>query len=326
MNTLACLMKETSGLTFEPYFAGGLVDEKGRYRWDPTPDFPFAITLLCFSKRQAERPLTWHEYLELFIPLDSHCRFRVGANVVDLRAGDVLVMDNLKLHVVLDFAEPRLRAIVIRFLPDFVYGFGSFSIDHLFCMPFYHQIQDQSHVLRRTDAATPHVHAALSQLLKCYFDKVGLPYSRAGTKAFFLEVLYHIARHFHVSEVLHSEYLRQQQLSLQLRKLFDYTSRHAAEKITVDQAAAIVGMSRNCFMKAVKAVAGMTWVDYVNQVRLNNGAQLLRETRLSIAEISTRVGFTDQSYFDRRFKERFAQTPLRFRTGALREGHRHADR
>ena len=78
MNTLACLMKETSGLTFEPYFAGGLVDEKGRYRWDPTPDFPFAITLLCFSKRQAERPLTWHEYLELFIPLDSHCRFQLS--------------------------------------------------------------------------------------------------------------------------------------------------------------------------------------------------------------------------------------------------------
>ena len=82
--------------------------------WDPAPDFPFAIKLLHFSRRQEERPLAWHECLELFIPLGSQCRLRVGDSVLNLGRGDVLVMDNLKLHCVLDFPEPQLRAIVIR--------------------------------------------------------------------------------------------------------------------------------------------------------------------------------------------------------------------
>ena len=110
----------------------------------------------------------------------------------------------------------------------------------------------------------------------------------------------------------------------QLQKLFYYTSRNSAEKISVEQAAAIAGMSRNSFLRAFKAVAGMTWVDYLNHVRLIEGAHLLKETSLPIAEIAARVGYADQSYFDRRFKERFGQTPLCFRRTALPSGHRRA--
>jgi hypothetical protein len=39
------------------------------------------------------------------------------------------------------------------------------------------------------------------------------------------------------------------------------------------------------------------------------GTKLLRDHSLSIAEFSNRVGFTDQSYFDKRFKEYFGKSP-----------------
>ena len=48
-------------------------------------------------------------------------------------------------------------------------------------------------------------------------------------------------------------------------------------------------MSRNYFLDAFKAVTGLTWVQYFNQVRLTNGAHLLSETFLPIAEIAARV-------------------------------------
>jgi AraC-like DNA-binding protein len=322
VKTLTSLLKATSGRPFETFTGAGLVDKEGRYKWEPGIDVPFAVKLFCFSTRQPERPLAWHDYLELFIPLESRCRLRVGQNIVLLQGGDVLVMDNLKLHVVLDFPGSRLRAIVIRFLPGFIYSLGSFSIDYVFCAPFYHQTEGRPHVLRRTDASAALVHASLAQLLKCYFDKAGLPYSQAGAKVFFLETLYHLARRFQVSGALHSEYLRNQQRSTQIQKLLAYASGHSAEKISVEQAAAIAGMSRNSFLRSFKTVAGMTWVDYLNHVRLTEGAHLIKETNLSIAEIAASVGYSDQSYFDRRFKQRFGQTPLRFRATAPLASHR----
>jgi AraC-like DNA-binding protein len=41
--------------------------------------------------------------------------------------------------------------------------------------------------------------------------------------------------------------------------------------------------------------------------------RLLKGSSLTIAEVASEVGFTDQSYFDRRFKKAFQRTPRDFR-------------
>jgi AraC-like DNA-binding protein len=102
---------------------------------------------------------------------------------------------------------------------------------------------------------------------------------------------------------------------MRLKALFEHVREHYAERLTVAQAAHMVGMSQPQFMKTFKKVAGMTLVAYLNHVRLANGSRLLRETDLTIAEIATDVGFSDQSYFDKRFKRAFGRTPREFRAG-----------
>ena len=47
--------------------------------------------------------------------------------------------------------------------------------------------------------------------------------------------------------------------------------------------------------------------------RLANAVPLLKDTSLSIKEVANQVGFSDQSYFDRRFKSTFDRTPRSFR-------------
>ena len=57
----------------------------------------------------------------------------------------------------------------------------------------------------------------------------------------------------------------------------------------------------------------MTFVAHVTRVRINNALQLLRETDLTIAEIAAKTGFSDQSYFDRRFRQAFGKSPREWR-------------
>ena len=112
--------------------------------------------------------------------------------------------------------------------------------------------------------------------------------------------------------------MRQQERSLRLKKLFDHINARPAEKLPVNTAARLVGMSAPQFMKNFKQVAGMTLVAYLNHVRLANAARLLRETDRSIADIADATGFSDQSYFDKRFKRGFGRTPKEFRADVLR--------
>ena len=67
-----------------------------------------------------------------------------------------------------------------------------------------------------------------------------------------------------------------------------------------------------------KRVAGMTFVAYVTHVRLANAARLLKESTRSVADIASCTGFADQSYFDKRFRRYFGQTPLGYRNEATR--------
>ena len=84
--------------------------------------------------------------------------------------------------------------------------------------------------------------------------------------------------------------------------------------VTLRQGASIAKLRPPQFMKLFKKVAGTTFVSYVTLVRLSNAVPLLKETSLSIRDVAKQVGFADQSYFDRRFKSAFEQTPTAFRS------------
>jgi AraC family transcriptional regulator, transcriptional activator of pobA len=307
------LLRAADRLHFEPHDIREQLDTTGQYKLQLLPEFPFAVKLFHYSSRKHTRGLTWHERLELFLPLDGPARFLMGDAKVELEPGDLLVVDNLKLHSVLDFAGFNTRVIVVSFLPEFVYSLGSPAHDYAFLIPFYSKIEDHPHLLRASDELAGPVYDAFERLMECYFAVADGRYRQAGCKAFFLEILYHLARRFHRSEVLRVEFLRQQQRSQRLQKLFEHISQHYPERITVNEAARLVHMSSAAFMKLFKQVAGLTFVAYMTRVRLARSLPLLRETELSIAEVSGQVGFSEQSYFDRRFKRQFGLTPLLYR-------------
>lgn len=311
------LRELTSRLRFEPHNIASQLDSQGHYTVPLVDEFPLLIKLFHYTSRRHTRGATWHERLELFIPLDGPARFRMGDQEVALERGDLLVVDNFKLHHVVDFPGFDTRVIVISFLPEFVYTLGSPSHDYAFLLPFYSKLERRPHVLRAHDAAAAPAHAALARLLECYFAGAAQAFYQAGCKAFLLELLFHLAAHFRMSEVLKWEFVRQQQRALRFKKLFEHINARPAEKLSVTAAARLSGMNASQFMKTFKQVAGMTLVAYLNHVRLANAARLLRETDGSIAEIASASGFSDQSYFDRRFKRAFGCTPKDFRAESI---------
>jgi AraC-like DNA-binding protein len=107
-----------------------------------------------------------------------------------------------------------------------------------------------------------------------------------------------------------------------LSPILEYVERNYADPITLKEAASVAKMSVPQFVRLFKKVAGMSFVSYLTHVRLSRSVRLLKESSLTIAEVAYQVGFSDQSYFDRRFKAAFNQTPRDFRL--LREEPDHA--
>ncbi len=188
-------------LTFAPHKIDHLLDATGRYSEPFDRGFPFLIKLFHYTSRRHTRGATWHERLELFLPLDGPARLRMGDDVVELAACDLLVVDNLKLHHVEDFPGFDTRVVVISFLPEFVYSLGSPSHDYAFLLPFYSKLARHPHILRARDPLAPAAAGALAKLLQCYFADDDRQFREAGCNAFTHQILNHQARQFGGSKV-----------------------------------------------------------------------------------------------------------------------------
>lgn len=307
------LLQTARLLPEERYVVDRPVDARGQYQLDLPADFPLVIKRLRFEAGQPSRPLTWHTYFEIFIALTSSCRLQIGEQVVSLAPGDLLVMDHLKLHAVLDFARPRLETVIVRFQPEIVRSLGAPDSDQLLLLPFHCQLEHHPHLLRACDPAAARVHAALAEVLRCYAGAGRDAYWQTGSRAFFLEVLHLLALQFRAAEHLKAEFERQQKRTGRLRRLFEYIGQHYAERISLPHAAGIAGLSKPQFHVVFKQATGMSLLAYLTQVRLGEAVRLLRETEQSIADIASQIGFADQSYFDRRFRRHFGCTPVEFR-------------
>ena len=304
------------GLKFEPYGIDHLVDAFRHHHLALDMEFPFAIKAFSYETFQPGERLTWHNRLEIFCPLRGAGRFQMGERIIDFMGGDVLVVDNMKLHGALSFEGPHSVAVVIYLKAELFYNLGSAVCDYAYLTPFYGLTEEALPILRAGDPAAAPVHEALFRLLRCYFDAPQDQYSKIGCKAYLGQILYLLSKHLGTSELARAEYLRRREQSQRLGALVEYLNHNYCEKITVPHAAAMVGMSKSHFMRFFKQATGMTFVDYLTHLRISKARQLLRDKNLTIAEISNRVGFTDQSYFDRRFKEHFGKPPREYRATA----------
>jgi AraC family transcriptional regulator len=97
-----------------------------------------------------------------------------------------------------------------------------------------------------------------------------------------------------------------------LQQVLDYIYTHIDEDLTLFKLAAIVHISPSYFSSLFKQSTGLAPHQYVIRHRVERAKQLLLEGKLSIAEISTSVGFTHQSHLSHHFRHHFGSSPKKF--------------
>ncbi len=92
-----------------------------------------------------------------------------------------------------------------------------------------------------------------------------------------------------------------------------YIKENLAEKLTLEDAAEHVSLSKSYFCRILKDELGYTFTEYVNHLRIERAKLYLRDSTMSIADIAYAVGFDDQSYFTRIFKKLTNVSPGQYR-------------
>ncbi len=88
---------------------------------------------------------------------------------------------------------------------------------------------------------------------------------------------------------------------------------HYGEKLSVAQIAGMVNMSESRFAHVFKKETGISFWEYVNQVRMEHAEKMLKETDLRIGDIAEKIGVDNPNYFSAQFKKRKGKSPLAWR-------------
>lgn len=98
-----------------------------------------------------------------------------------------------------------------------------------------------------------------------------------------------------------------------LQQAIDNVEKHIAdEHYGVEQLSADMCMSRMTLYRKIQSATGQKPTEFIRTIRLRRAAELLRENRLTITEISYATGFSSVSYFSRCFRNMYGVAPTQF--------------
>jgi AraC-like DNA-binding protein/ligand-binding sensor protein len=98
-----------------------------------------------------------------------------------------------------------------------------------------------------------------------------------------------------------------------VRRAKDYIADHKFDPIKLEQIARALNVSTFHFCRRFKLETGLTFVEYLSRVRVEQAKLLLHNKNLRISEIAYEVGFQSLTHFNRTFRKLIGSSPTEYR-------------
>jgi len=94
-----------------------------------------------------------------------------------------------------------------------------------------------------------------------------------------------------------------------VKEAIRYIKENYSKNIGVKDICQAAGLSRAYFSRIFKQITGFTVVNYVNLVRCQSAAKMLRTGKYKVKTVAEQCGFTNYSYFSLTYKKVMGKLP-----------------
>ena len=97
----------------------------------------------------------------------------------------------------------------------------------------------------------------------------------------------------------------------EMDRAISYAREHM-ETVSISDTAAVIGMSERTLRRRFKDELGITWRDFINEIRMSEAMKLLRQGGTSVTDAAYSVGFSSLGAFTVAFSNHTGMTPSSF--------------
>ncbi|EUJ30272.1 AraC family transcriptional regulator [Listeria floridensis FSL S10-1187] len=255
----------------------------------------------------------WHKEIELIYVIHGSLNLGINDVPIELHAGEIQIINGGDVHYFL--ASPNSERIVIQF------DLALFQAEDLLNQTDTNlrKLFSERALLSRTwgEQIEQQVGRLIQEmLLESEAKQAGHLYS---IKAKLFELITLMYRSFPTEpskqkSVLRDDIVLKSQETLEkLDEIFSYVEANYQNPITLQEVADEIGFSSYYFTKFFKRNAGMTFVTFLNDYRLNKAKWILLNEEIPIIEVAEKVGFSSVKTFHHTFKRAMGMAPLKYR-------------
>ncbi len=279
------------------------------YVWpqDMDPRFPLAVIEHVAS---ADRdPMHWHDYFEIALVLDGAGSFVFGRRSIPAAPGDIFLIDDSQPHAAMPDADGSMRLLLVLFRPELIAGPGCRELDLGYLAPFRTSERNDSQRVPGTSERAADVARTLHELRATWErHDPGELHLVDATLRRALALLHGQAGTGAAGAVRAAADRREQ-----IRPVLAYVDGHCHDSITLDDISELVHVSPSRVRHVFKDVTGVSFKEYVTQVRVAEAKRLLLSTDLSVAEVARAVSYTNLHQFYKVFYRSCAMSPGEYR-------------
>lgn len=247
---------------------------------------------------QAETATHYHQNPEMFYVLRGNLDIKIDDKMYKMQSGDIVLINANKRHTVIGNEELLGARFEIDFhlLAEYM---GSMQL--LF---WCNTVADRNH-------AYSNLRRLLDRILTRYFEKDDK--SALYLNALYFETLYVLTSNFLVKADDVRLNLEDSQDRMRIRQIQNYVQANYQSQISLNDLADRLYLSNAYLSKYIKKNLGMTFMEYLNNVRLFHAVDELMYSDKNLTHIAYDNGFPTSASFTKVFREIYNESPSEYR-------------
>lgn len=117
-----------------------------------------------------------------------------------------------------------------------------------------------------------------------------------------------------VEEYVHHQYTI---MASRLQSLLEEERLYADPQLKAERVVSLLRTNHTYFSEMMASVWGVSFSEYLGNIRLTHAEALLHDNTLTIGAIAAQCGFSDASYMGKKFKAKYGQTPTEWRKSRI---------
>jgi AraC-like DNA-binding protein len=244
------------------------------------------------------QPLHWHDEVEILYPLNGDFEITLEGKTYQIPRKHLVVIDSCQVHSTCTHDKMAMYICIHVSKKQMQQYIPQIELYQIRCIPGL--IAEEQFAEYLEDCRM------MERLMRLYVEES--PVFHMEADGIVLQLFAHLILEFSVQAapaLSKTDALTRSRI----QELITYVEEHFREHMTLSEIAGHLGLGNEYFCRFFRKNMGISFLDYLNEIRLAHIYRDLTETDAPIAAIMEQNGITNQKLFHRTFKERYGCTP-----------------